>query len=90
MSVFYTTTFLPFGKFYNRLGGNVGMLLAYLYVFAYLGLPSIKKNITFRAVEDHHYYVIMQYTSSGLSLNSFTDVLPVNYKEYDSSRFVFE
>lgn len=41
---FYTTTFLPFGKFYNRLGGNVGMLLAYLYVFAYLGLPSLKKR----------------------------------------------
>lgn len=40
----YTTTFLPYGRFYNRLGGNVGMLVAYLYVFAYLGVPSFKKS----------------------------------------------
>lgn len=47
MSVAYATTFLPYGRFYNQLGGNVGMLLAYLYVFIYLGVPSLKKNYTY-------------------------------------------
>jgi len=26
MSALYTSSFLPYGRFYNRLGGNVGML----------------------------------------------------------------
>jgi quinol-cytochrome oxidoreductase complex cytochrome b subunit len=44
MAIAYSTTFLPYGRFYNRLGGNVGMLLAYLYIFFYLGFPTFKKN----------------------------------------------
>ena len=40
----YTTTFLPYGRFYNRLGGNNGFLAAYFFVFVYLGLPWIRKN----------------------------------------------
>jgi hypothetical protein len=39
----YTFTFLPYGRFYNRLGGNVGMLAAYFYVFIYLGLTSLRR-----------------------------------------------
>ena len=45
MCLFYTTTFLPYGRFYNRLGGNIGMLLSYLYVFFYLGFSTLKKNL---------------------------------------------
>jgi quinol-cytochrome oxidoreductase complex cytochrome b subunit len=33
MSIAYSTTFLPYGRFYNRLGGNIGMLLAYMFIF---------------------------------------------------------
>jgi hypothetical protein len=44
MCVFYTTTFLPYGRFYNRLGGNVGMLTSYLYIFFYLGSSILKRN----------------------------------------------
>jgi hypothetical protein len=39
----YTFTFLPYGRFYNRLGGNIGMLVAYFYVFVYLGLTSLRR-----------------------------------------------
>jgi hypothetical protein len=39
----YTFTFLPYGRFYNRLGGNVGMLFAYMYVFFYLGVTSLRR-----------------------------------------------
>jgi len=39
----YTFTFLPYGRFYNRLGGNIGMLFAYMYVFFYLGITSLRR-----------------------------------------------
>jgi hypothetical protein len=43
MSCLYTSSFLPYGRFYNRLGGNIGMLAAYLYVFFYLTFPSLRR-----------------------------------------------
>lgn len=36
MSILYTSTFLPFGKYYNRLDGNIFFLLSYFYIFTYL------------------------------------------------------
>lgn len=42
-SILYVCTFLPFGRFYNRVGGNVTMLYAYLYIFVYLSIPELKK-----------------------------------------------
>jgi quinol-cytochrome oxidoreductase complex cytochrome b subunit len=44
-AILYVCTFLPFGRFYNRVGGNVVMLYAYLYIFIYLSIPEIKKVI---------------------------------------------
>jgi hypothetical protein len=34
----YVTSFLPYGRFYNKLGGNIGLIYAYMYVFCYLFL----------------------------------------------------
>lgn len=45
MSCLYTSSFLPYGRFYNRLGGNIGMLSAYLYVFFYLTFPSFRRVV---------------------------------------------
>lgn len=42
-AILYVCTFLPFGRFYNRVGGNVTMLYAYLYIFIYLSIPELKK-----------------------------------------------
>lgn len=42
----YTFTFLPYGRFYNRLGGNFGMLCAYFFIFFYLAFPFFRKQIT--------------------------------------------
>lgn len=53
--ILYTTTFLPYGRFYNRLDGNIGMLLSYLYVFFYLGFPGFKKNLLFFSFKDNYY-----------------------------------
>lgn len=39
VSLFYCDSFLPYGRFFNRLGGNDMLMLAYFYVFIYLILP---------------------------------------------------
>lgn len=41
----YCTSFLPYGRFYNRLGGNIGMLGSYMYVFFYLGFPIFRRPV---------------------------------------------
>jgi len=41
----YTLSFLPYGRFYNRLGGNVGMLSSYLYIFMYLAFPIFRRPL---------------------------------------------
>ena len=60
MCIFYTTTFLPYGRFYNRLGGNIGMLLSYLYIFFYLGFSSIKRNVTLSNYMHVYYNIFRQ------------------------------
>jgi len=45
MCALYTASFLPYGRFYNRLGGNIGMLGAYLYVFLYLAFPIFRRPL---------------------------------------------
>ena len=42
-SCLYACSFLPYGRFYKRLGGNLGMLLSYLYIFCYLGFPVFRR-----------------------------------------------
>lgn len=42
----YTTSFLPYGRFYNQVGGNIGMLLAYLYILCFLAFSSFRKTWT--------------------------------------------
>jgi hypothetical protein len=41
----YTTSFLPYGRFYNRLGGNIGMLGAYMFVFVYLSFFIFRRPL---------------------------------------------
>jgi hypothetical protein len=45
MCALYASSFLPYGRFYNRLGGNVGMLGAYMFVFLYLAFPLFRRPI---------------------------------------------
>jgi len=45
MCAMYTNTFLPYGRFYNRLGGNNGMLFAYFFVFFYLATNICRRPI---------------------------------------------
>lgn len=43
MALMYTTTFLPAGRYYQRVGGNFGMLFSYFYVMFYLIFFNLKK-----------------------------------------------
>ncbi len=54
MSALYTNTFLPYGRFYNRLGGNIGMLYAYFYVFFYLSVIFLRRPVFI----DLYYYFL--------------------------------
>ena len=45
MCALYASSFLPYGRFYNRLGGNIGMLGAYMYVFLYLAFPLFRRPV---------------------------------------------
>ena len=42
MSLLYIFSFLPYGRFYNALGGNVGMLFSYIYILLYLSFYNFK------------------------------------------------
>lgn len=46
----YAASFLPYGRFYNRLGGNFGMLGAYMYTFIYLGFNSFRRPVLLEAL----------------------------------------
>jgi quinol-cytochrome oxidoreductase complex cytochrome b subunit len=43
MSCLYASSFLPYGRFYNRLNGNIGMLGAYMYILCYLTFPFLRR-----------------------------------------------
>ena len=45
----YTTSFLPYGRFYHRLGGNFGMFFSYMFVFSFLAFNGIR-NINILSV----------------------------------------
>ena len=47
MSALYTTTFLPYGRFYQRLKGNWGMYGAYAYLLLYLTFPFFRRPVLF-------------------------------------------
>ena len=42
ISIGCTLTYLPYGRFYNRLGGNFAMLFSYLFIFSYLGFTYFR------------------------------------------------
>lgn len=43
-SCIYVTSYLPYGRFYNRISGNHGTLLAFMYIFVYLNSPSLRRS----------------------------------------------
>lgn len=52
-SAFYTTSFLPYGRFFNRVGGNWGFLWAYFFVFFYLGFRGLRRSIIWEMLSNY-------------------------------------
>ena len=44
LAILYGTSYLPYGKFYNRLGGNLATLFAFSYALIYLSIPLVWYN----------------------------------------------
>ncbi len=55
----YTTSFLPYGRFYNRVYGNHGTLFSYMYIFSYLLFPVLRKPYTLESVKVSVFNIIM-------------------------------
>lgn len=36
ISILYTDSFLPYGRFFNKIGGNIGLTFSYFFIFIYL------------------------------------------------------
>jgi hypothetical protein len=43
MCMLYASSFLPYGRFYNRVNGNIGMLGSYFYIFFYLTFSWLRR-----------------------------------------------
>ena len=42
LAICCSLSYLPYGRFYNRLGGNFAMLISYLFIFSYLGFLYLR------------------------------------------------
>ena len=51
VAIAHTLTYLPYGRFYNRLGGNMSFLLTYIYIFSYLGYTFLRDTWFFRSIK---------------------------------------
>ena len=44
-SALYVTSYLPYGRFYNRINGNYGTLWSFMYLFVYLGNSFLRRPL---------------------------------------------
>jgi len=55
--ILYGASFLPYGRFYNRLGGNWGFFGADCFILCYLAFPCIRRPLL---LEYFLYYVFIK------------------------------
>ena len=55
MSMWYAFSYLPYGRFFNRLGGNVASLVIYVYIFIYLSGPYLRIPQTYNLYKINAY-----------------------------------
>ena len=64
MCCLYTTSFLPYGRFFHRIGGNWGFLGAYFFVFIYLSCSWLRRPI-FWELSFNYLYAGVNYLKGG-------------------------
>ena len=42
--ILYSLSFLPYGRFFNKIGGNTALLMSYFYIFSFLGFSFIRNS----------------------------------------------
>ena len=57
MCCLYGSSFLPYGRFYNRLGGNWGLFCADCFILCYLAFPSLRRPLL---LEYFLYYIFIK------------------------------
>ena len=44
LTILYSLSFLPYGRFYNKIGGNFALLFSYFYIFGFLLFSFIRNS----------------------------------------------
>lgn len=44
IAILYTLSFLPYGRFYNKIGGNFALLFSYFYIFGFLTFKFVRDS----------------------------------------------
>ena len=73
MCALYTTSFLPYGRFFQRIGGNWGFLCSYFYVFLYLGFNWLRKPVLLELAYTYIYTIVDQLTSDPENIDDLED-----------------
>ena len=55
--ILYGSSFLPYGRFYNRLGGNWGFFGADCFILCYLAFPTLRRPLL---VEYFLYFIFIK------------------------------
>lgn len=55
MALMYTTTFLPAGRYYQKVYGNTGLLVSYFYVLFYLLFSNVQNPYQFESFNKNFY-----------------------------------
>ena len=58
MCCLYTTSFLPYGRFFQEVGGNWGFLFAYFFIFFYLSFSWLRRPIFLELLLNYFYAVV--------------------------------
>lgn len=62
MCCLYTTSFLPYGRFFQRIGGNWGFVLSYFFIFFYLSFSWIRRPVFLELLTNYFYSVSIYLT----------------------------
>jgi hypothetical protein len=58
MCCLYTTSFLPYGRFFQEVGGNWGFLFAYFFIFFYLSFSWLRRPIFLELLLNYFYAIV--------------------------------
>lgn len=70
MCCLYTISFLPYGRFFQRIGGNWGFLGAYFFIFIYLSCTWLRRPILWE-LSLNYIYAMVNYLANSRSILFF-------------------